>query len=66
MSAGAFTVEGTVTNSRKAYLAHLQGFESESAKLEECSLRRLSVSGDRTALPNVADLPRKETEAELN
>jgi len=51
MSAGASTVEGIVTNSRKAYLAHPEGVESEAANGRKCSSRRLLVSGDRQSAP---------------
>ena len=66
MSAGASTVEGIVTNSRKAYLAHPEGVEREAVNWKKVLVGLLLVSGGRRVRPGVAELPRNETAAELN
>jgi hypothetical protein len=66
MSAGASTVEGIVTNSREAYLAHPEGVESEAVNWKKVLVGLLLVSGGRRVRLGVAELLRNETAAELN
>jgi hypothetical protein len=57
---------GIVNNSRKTYLAHPEGVESEAVNWKKVLVGLLLVSGGRRVRPGVAELPRNETAAELN